>query len=385
VLALKVAHVTTACRWHAPGIDAAVTGIAAATARAPDMAVSVLGIVLNRTEWPSGKHGGIERQRIEIVGPRTLAYAPGLAAALSHLRPHVVHQHGAWQYPGGAASRWCRGEGVPFVLSPHGMFSAVGLAARRARKLAAWLAWQRTVATTAHLIHATSEQELHAIRRLGLRSPVAVIPLGVTVPEHCPRKPEGSGLRAVYLGRLDPLKGVGDLVAAWASLRPRGWSLTIAGPDHRGYLARLQRSIAHHGLADEVAVIGPVWRRDRDALLETADLLVLPSYTENFGLVVAEALARAVPVVATTGTPWQCLVEEGCGWVAPCGVGGITAALSAACGLDLPTLRLMGRRGWALARARFDWDEIGRQFAAAYRWLCTSNAMPSCIRLTEDQ
>lgn len=380
---MTVVHVTTACRWMAPGIDAAVTGISAATARVADTTVTVLGVVPNRTEWPTGKTRGLERRRIRIVGPRKLAYAPDLVPTLAGLRPQVVHQHGAWQYPGGAAARWCRSEGVPFVLSPHGMFSEAGRASRRFRKAAAWLAWQRTVTASAQLLHATSPEELLAIRRLGIHVPVALIPLGVTVPKACPEKRDGADMRAVYLGRIDPLKGLDDLVAAWAAVRPQGWTLTIAGPDLRGYGTRLHRSIEDHGLEDVISIHAPVWGPERDALLDAADLLVLPSYTENFGLVVAEALARATPVIATTGTPWRCLEEEGCGWFAPCGSTGLAAALSAACGVDRPTLRLMGRRGWSLARIRFDWDEVGRQFGTAYRWICGAEVRPACIHLAE--
>jgi glycosyltransferase involved in cell wall biosynthesis len=379
-----VVHVTTACQNTAPGIDAAVAGISRATAAVDGVSIALLGVLSPEVEWPSERDGSVGYRRVGVVGPRMLAYAPNLATVLSGLRPDVVHQHGAWQYPGVAASRWCHRSGRPFILSPHGMFSSAGLAAHRFRKAAAWHGWQRNVATTAHLLHATSHEEMLAIRKLGLRNPVAVIPLGVHVPPACPIKSSAAAFRAVYLGRLDPLKGVGDLVAAWAAVRPAGWTLTIAGPDLRGYGIELRRSVAAHRLEDVVSICGPAWAEDRDALLAAADLLVLPSYTENFGLVVAEAMAHAVPVITTTDTPWRYLQEEGCGWIVPSGLAGLVPALTAACGSDPQALREMGRRGWGVVRDRFGWHAIGRQFAVAYQWLCGTETRPSFVHLRTD-
>lgn len=379
--ALKVVHVTTASRGVAPGICAAVEGISRASAGQAGLTVGVVGVVPPADDWAIGREGSMVRERVPIQGPRLLSYAPGLATLLESLGPQLVHQHGAWQLPGVVAAHFCRGKSLPLVLSPHGMFAAVGMASHRGRKAAAWVAYQRGVSTAADLIHATSISEMTAVRDLGLRNPVAVIPLGVEVSSTLPAKRSKDIRRALYLGRLDPLKGVGDLVEAWAAVRPASWTLTIAGPDHRGYATNLGHLVATHGLHGVVELRGPVWGGDRDALLESADLLVLPSYSENFGLVVAEALAAAVPVIATTSTPWQCLEDEACGWLVPRGAKGLAFGLAAACASDDDTLRTMGFRGWHMARSRFNWDRIGADFHHAYRWLCGGGDRPACVHL----
>lgn len=378
---LTVVHVTTASRAVAPGIAAAVDGISRATAGTAGVSIGVVGLLPRGDDWPTGGDGGLVRTRLAILGPRVLSYSPDAARCLASLAPHVVHQHGLWQAPGVAASRFCRRADLPFVLSPHGMLTEAGLASHRLRKTAAWIACQRAVATTAALIHATSEGEMRGLREVGLRNPVAVIPLGVEAAAECPVRVAVAERHALFLGRLDPRKGVGDLVEAWGAVRPRSWRLTIAGPDHRGYGSRLRLAVEAHGLGDVVHVRGPAWGPERDALLRAADLLVLPSYSENFGLVVAEALGHGIPVITTEHTPWRGLADEGCGWITAAGVAGVSAALAEACGSDHDTLLGMGRRGWRLVRSRFRWDVVGRQFADVYRWLRGGEACPPCVHL----
>jgi len=377
---LDVAHVTTATREVAPGIAAAVAGIAAATSGCPGIDATVVE-VLPAGDKPVADPAGVLRARLAIRGPRLVSYAPRLAGWLEGRSPDLVHQHGVWQHPGIATARWCAESRTPLLLSPHGMFGARALATRSLRKRAAWIAYQRAALATVDVVHATSEREWRDVRGLGLRQPVAVVPLGVHAPETCPDRPGHGPLKALYLGRLDPLKGFEDLVQAWARVRPAGWTLDLAGPDDRGAGDSLRRLVARHGLAEVVTVGGPLWDEARDAALDRADLLVLPSYGENFGLVVAEALARGVPVVTTTGTPWRVIAEAGCGWIVPPGIDGTCAGLAAACVRNRGDLREAGRRGWSLVRERFAWPVVGRDLAAVYRWLLGLAPMPSCVRL----
>jgi glycosyltransferase involved in cell wall biosynthesis len=122
-----------------------------------------------------------------------------------------------------------------------------------------------------------------------------------------------------------------------------------------------------------------VWGSDRDRLIDAADLVILPSYSENFGLVVAEALARGVPVLATTGTPWRSLTESGSGWWVPTGVEGLAEGLAQACQLDRPHLDAMGHRGWIFARNTLNWSVSACALADVYRWLAGRAATPDCV------
>ena len=158
---------------------------------------------------------------------------------------------------------------------------------------------------------------------MGLR---VVVPNGVSLRPLSGRKREGKrgeakGRMVLYLGRLHPLKGLDMLVEAWGKLhdaqcdgsrqgmentRTRcDWRLVIAGPDEQGTRAALERQARELGLMESITFAGPVYGGEKERLLDAADLFVLPSRSENLGLVVAEALGAGVPVIATRAAPWR--------------------------------------------------------------------------------
>src|SRR5207248_3046583 len=127
---------------------------------------------------------------------------------------------------------------------------------------------------------------------------------------------------ALFLGRIHPIKGLSLIIDAWAKLRPRKWQLQIAGPDEVGYRAELEKIVSAVSLSGAVHFSGPVHGEAKDRAFANADLFILPSFSESFGMVIGEALAHGVPVLTTTKTPWSKIAAEGCGWsVAPTSAG----------------------------------------------------------------
>jgi glycosyltransferase involved in cell wall biosynthesis len=114
-------------------------------------------------------------------------------------------------------------------------------------------------------------------------------------------------------------------------------------------------------------------------LYRSADLFVLPSHSENFGLVVAEALACGVPVITTRGTPWEDLVTHRCGWWTPVGVEGIASALKEATRFDDAIRNEMGCRGRALVESKYGWSAVAQQMMQTYRWMLGQRNRPECI------
>jgi glycosyltransferase involved in cell wall biosynthesis len=170
----------------------------------------------------------------------------------------------------------------------------------------------------------------------------------------------------VFLGRIYPVKGLPMLVAAWARARPAGWRLLIAGPDEAGHRREVEACVAAAGLSDVVSFAGPVWGEAKTALLRDADLFVLPSHSESFGMALAEALAHGLPVLTTTAVPWPMLEARGCGWRAEPTVEALADALATASACDGPTLSAMGQAGRALVAAEFGWGRAAAAFAALY-------------------
>ena len=283
----------------------------------------------------------------------------------------VVHVHGLWLPFHHQAARLARKYRRAHVISTHGMLEPEALRFSRWKKRLAWALYQRHDLACAPLLHATTAVETRSIRAHGFKQAVVEVPPGVRVSATPSR---GSGPRvALFLGRIHPMKGIDRLIDAWAEVRPQGWRLVLAGPDEGGHWAQVAARIQAAGMAGQIEWLGPVFDATKERVLNEAHLLVIPSLSENFGIVVAEGLAHGLPVLTTTGTPWQCLTEERCGWWVEPTVAGIAAALKSACTLDSNTLQDMGQRGRLLAETHFRWDCGARQLLAAYDGLAQTS------------
>jgi len=160
-----------------------------------------------------------------------------------------------------------------------------------------------------------------------------------------------------------------------------GWRLVIVGPDEDGHLAEVRRAVREAGLDGQIEFPGEAWGDARWQFYRDADLFVLPTFSENFGLTIAEALACGVPVITTRGTPWQELETRQCGWWIETGVEPLVAALKQAMSQPSSELHAMGERGRTLVTERYSWEPIGRQMVEVYRWLLGSGQKPECVQL----
>jgi glycosyltransferase involved in cell wall biosynthesis len=184
----------------------------------------------------------------------------------------------------------------------------------------------------------------------------------------------------LFLSRIHPKKGLLNLIHAWAAIRPADWQLSIAGPDEAGHRAEV-KSLVRALRLNNVRFLPEAWDDAKTSLLLQTDLFVLPSYSENFGLVIPEALACAVPVITTRATPWQELLEHRCGWWIDLGVPPLIDALKAAFATPLPVLRAMGSRGRALVQARYTWEPIGQRMLQVYQWMLDRCGKPDYVLL----
>ncbi len=322
-----------------------------------------------------------------------------LAAALRDTvaRFDVVHVHSLYQFPASVAAFHCRRQQVPYVIRPHGTLDPFIFRHHRARKWIYESLCERRNLAGAAAVHFTSEDEKHLAQGLGLQFESVVIPLGVAadelaipVPQLCSLWPETSGKRVIlYLGRLNFKKGLDILSCAFGEIaRTRSdVHLLLAGPDHEGYGKRVKRWLAAEGVLDRVTLCGMLTGTAKQAALRGASIFVLPSYSENFGIAVVEAMAAGLPVVISNKVNiWREVEEAGAGIVVDPQPHATAEALTAL--LEHPQRALaMGARGRKLARDRFSWQSAGAALVELYRAISnprrdSTGAQDRCQRRT---
>ena len=293
----------------------------------------------------------------------------------------LLHVNGLWNLFVHNSLAFARRRKIPAIVSIRGMLEPWALKHKWLKKRLAWWLYQRGDLTQASVLHATSEFELNSIRHIGLINPVCVIPNGVDLEGSVAEDLKRRNVVA-FLGRLHPIKGLDTLLRAWsAAAISSDWRLELNGPDENGYQGELRALTSELGLDDSVVFRGAVHRRDKWAVLGAAKVFVLPSHSENFGLAAAEALSVGTPVIATHGTPWKCLEEEGCGWWVEHSVESLRDALQEATKVSDSVRAKMGVRGRQMTKDRFSWTNVARSFLEVYRWVLGQGERPESVVL----
>jgi glycosyltransferase involved in cell wall biosynthesis len=279
----------------------------------------------------------------------------------------ILHNHGVWRLTNLFPLAVPKDARARIVCSPRGTFASWCMNHKSTRKVPFWTLLQRPALERVHCFHATAEPEAEDIRRLGFRQPIAIIPNGVDVPS-LPATERQNNL--VFLGRIAQEKGIDMLLKAWRELAAEfpHWRLRIAGPLTSAHAADMQ-ALARSLELPRCEFIGELRGAAKTAELAAARLFVLPSHTENFGVVVAEALAHGVPVVTTTGTPWSELEDRRCGWRVPPERAALTIGLRKALSHAPSELASMGAAGREWVSTVYRWDAVTDRMVRTYEWL----------------
>ncbi len=304
---------------------------------------------------------------------------------VSDLKSCIIHDHGVWLATNHAVAKTCRQIGVQRVVSPRGMVGRWAMSHGKWKKRLAWWAYQRADLLRADAFHATSAQEAEELRALGCYQPIAVIPNGLSYPESLPIRRPKTGFHVLFMSRIHPKKGLMNLLAAWKKANlPSDWRLLLAGPDEGGHQQMIADEAKRLGLSDSISFLGPIADEEKWQVYVDADLFVLPSFNENFGIVVTEAMYAGLPVITTTGTPWSVLNERKCGWWVEPDVMSLRDAMEQASRLSQAELEARGDRAHKYVRETFSWQQSAAQMKIFYEWLLTATgSTPPFVALSK--
>lgn len=330
---------------------------------------------------------GLDVRSARLTGSPKIYYARDfdgvLAETFASHRPDIVHIHSMWRYPAWAAWRRAKAAGVPVVVSPRSNLYTHSLRKSRWVKRTARALFVDRMLREAAFVHSTADSETEAVRVAGYgATPIRTIPNGIEAIELSDYSDRSAALQVLgmktdptrphllFLSRVDPRKRVADLIEAFgrsAEAGARNAELMIAGPASDSYAAELAEAAQAAGVAERVHFLGMLRGDQRVAAYAAADLFVLPTQFENFGIAIGEALSAGLPTVTTTETPWESIPANGAGHlVKPGDIEGLTRGIDDILRAD-PEARTRMAEGARQSALPFIWPEIGRDMAEAYR------------------
>jgi glycosyltransferase involved in cell wall biosynthesis len=382
----RVLHVISGLDRRLGGPPIALAGLAAAQVGLGHK-VTVLS-TFRRGEEPSAVKE-LEQLAVPIhmIGPcrGPLARHPELTPTLEKLiqQNDIVHIHGTWEEVQYRAASIARHHDVPYIFLPQGMLDPWSLEQGKLKKRLYLSLRLRKALDRAAAIHCTSECERDGISRLNLRAPLLVEPLGLDLSEFT-TLPEPGFLRTrwrsigsrqivLFLGRLHPKKGLQYLVPAMARLKHRDAVLVVAGPDSEGQRAEMEKLAHELGIASRVVFTGFLGGQDRIAAMVDADLFVLCSHQENFGIAVAESLAAGTPVIVSDQVHIHREIESHLlGGVVQVDIEQLAGEINRWLG-DERLRAEAGARGRQFVFRHWDWMKIAARFTAHYQRMTTGS------------
>ncbi|MBI3452501.1 MAG: glycosyltransferase [Rhodospirillales bacterium] len=325
---------------------------------------------------------GVELRFYRQHFPAVLAASLPLARALAVAVPQadVVHLHSLYLFHDWAAARLCRRHGVPYLLRPHGTLDPYLWRRHRWRKAALEALFQNRAIREAAALHFTAEEEMRLAAPYSQGAPGVVVSNGLELGEYAvlpppgrfrDRHPEIGDRRIVlFLGRINFKKGLDLLVPGFARALHRhpDLHLVIAGPDD-GFRKNADGFVARAGVGARVTFTGMLTGEAKLAAFRDALMFALPSYSENFGIAAAEAMACGLPVaISDKVNIWREVKAAGAGLVGPPSVDAVAEQIIRLAA-DPPAAAAMGEAGKALVAEKFAWDKIARDLERVYRSL----------------
>lgn len=292
-----------------------------------------------------------------------------MEAFVEQERFDIIQNQSMWDICYHQMAKIARKLHIPYISTPRGMLEPWSLSQKRWKKKLALALYQMKDLQRSACIYTTADMEAQHVKELGVKAPCVVIPNGIETDGYpCRTSMEVVKKQVLFLSRIHVKKGIELLIDAWQRLHTDfpDWKLMIVGNGESAYIDTLRQRIAEASLNDCVMLHDPVFGNDKVQLYQSSALFVLPSFSENFGMAIAEAMCCGVPVITTKNCPWEMLNETQIGWCIDLSVDELEKTLREALKMDVETLYDKGQKSSAWVIEHFDYRNVALQSKSVY-------------------
>lgn len=291
----------------------------------------------------------------------------------------IVQLQSVWSLDYHKLAKICRRNDIPYLITPRGMLEPWSLSQKKWKKQIAMFLYQKNDLNHAAYIYTTSDMEARHVRELGIKTPCSVIPNGIEIDGYpCRASIDKVKKQVLFLSRIHVKKGIELLIDAWVELRGDypDWELLIVGNGDKGYIDSLIHRVNTAGLQDSIKIKPPVFGDAKVEFYQSSSLFVLPSYSENFGMVIAEAMSCGVPVITSNNTPWEVLngdkFPNKIGWCISLSHKTLLDALREAMSMPSKDLYEMGQRASIYINDNYNYRLVTDKTLALYKKILSS-------------
>jgi glycosyltransferase involved in cell wall biosynthesis len=305
-----------------------------------------------------------------------------IAQYLKDEKFHLIQIQSMWDWPYHKVMVEARKLGIPYIVTPRGMLEPWSLSQKKWKKKLAWWLYQRNDVQKSVCVFTTAKMEAEHVTNLGITTCKAVIPNGIETDSYpCKTSVDVVKKQVLFLSRVHVKKGIEILFDAWKRIHSEfaGWQLLVVGNGEAEYIQGLENRVENLGLKENIKILPPVFGNDKIQLYQESALFCLPSYSENFGMAIAEAMSCGTPVITTTNCPWEILKETNTGWCVNLSLDNLERALREALTMSPTELYDMGQKASKLIYENFDYRNVTRKTLKLYEWLLNGGEKPEFV------
>lgn len=324
----------------------------------------------------------IENTPVKLITLSSNISHKALEKLILNERFDIIHAQNLWNPLYHKVAKIARRHNIPYIMTPRGCLEPWCLKHKALKKKLALFLYQKNDLQKATCILATSKMEATNIRNIGINAPIAVIPNGIDVSEYRCRQSEINVKKQIcFISRIHQKKGLELLIEVWSKLYKKypEWKIIIAGNGEKNYIDYLNNLIVSKGLYDSVKILPPVFGNEKQKLYSESALFILPSYSENFGMVIAEAMSCGLPVITTKNTPWEMLNENNIGWCIDLSLENLQGCLNSAINLGMDSLFEMGQHASLYIKDNYHFSSVAKRINLLYDWIKGTVPKPDFI------